>query len=91
MKCMSAMEGNGFDESMLTRWCQVTVSYLWKSVQGLQSVKSIWIAMSVVSDELRFGFNYQLGWDERKHERVYDFGNEWLPAMCCGKRVFNNT
>jgi hypothetical protein len=30
MKCMSAMEGNGFDGSMLTRWCQVMVSYLWK-------------------------------------------------------------
>ena len=30
MKCMSAMEGNGFDGSMITQWCQVTVSYLWK-------------------------------------------------------------
>jgi hypothetical protein len=53
---MSAMEGNGFDGSILTQWCQVMV-LMEKSVQPLQSVKYIWIAMSVVLDELRFGFN----------------------------------
>ena len=62
-----------------------------ESVQPLQSVKFIRIAVSMVSDELQFGFNNQMGQDEWKHERVCDFRNEWVTAMCRGNKVFNNT
>jgi hypothetical protein len=39
-----------------------------ESVQHLQSVKSIWIAVSTVSDGLWFGFNNYMVCDEWKFE-----------------------
>jgi hypothetical protein len=60
-------------------------------VQPLQSVKSIWIVVSAVLNELRFGFNTTRWVGTSKNMSVCDFGNKRLAAMCCGDRAFSNT
>ena len=59
-----AMEGNGFDGSVLDDGVKLWYPTYGESVQPLQSVKFIRITMSAASDGLWFGFNSQMGWVE---------------------------